>query len=786
MRYCRDTCAVEMSAAELCAVAHKSGSLDARYPYRVLRENEKTGVMLRNTVTYHGITFTVTGYADAVNEENGIWSVTLEKPEKARATQDQYSRLRCLGHFLCAARGLREVKLILQNGKEKKSDAISVATAAQLHAFYESVLARAERAARLEITRREDRIPTAADVAFPYAEAREGQAELAQTTFRTVKKGGRLFAQAPTGIGKTMSVLYPAVRALGEGYCSRIFYLTARAEVRSEAFAAAGKLFAAGAKLRTAVLYAKEQMCLREGGCRREGNSCCNPADCPFARGYFDRADKAVDDLLARQNGFPRTTIMEVASRHRVCPYELSLDLSEQCEILICDYNYVFDPAVYLRRYFGEEGERGDYVFLIDEAHNLPDRARNMYSQELHGAMFEGLYARMDAVADAELEAVFGGFIAVWRRLAALCTEGRERHEDGTESGYYLNRAPMGTLWREFADFKTRLGTFLRSHPDHPLYEELSAVDAELRRYLALTEYYDERFLTWLMLEHGALTLKIYCLDPAGVLDACMARARASVLFSATLTPLDYFADVLGGGRRAAVLDLPSPFPPENLCVTVASGVSTRFEDRAKSYKKVASLIAATVSAKAGNYMVYFPSYEYLENVLQRFRARYPGVTCVVQQKNMRPAERDAFLAAFQADEGVLRVGFCVLGGGFSEGVDLPGSRLIGAVVVGVGIPGLSNERNILRDYFENKCERGYDYAYTYPGMIRVLQAAGRVIRGETDRGVVVLIDDRWAQEPYLHLFPSHWQGIVAAGDAASLARRLQIFWQNASQKRKN
>ena len=273
-------------------------------------------------------------------------------------------------------------------------------------------------------------------------------------------------------------------------------------------------------------------------------------------------------------------------------------------------------------------------------------------------------------------------------------------------------------------------------------------------------------------------TVKLFCLDPSGVLDTAAARARAVVYFSATLTPLDYFSDVLGGGKRATCLALPSPYDPENLCLTVVPGISTRFEDRDKSYKRIAAMIAASVSGRAGNYMVYFPSYDYLEEVYKRFSARYPDVLCIVQTRGMRMREREEFLSSFRADEGVLRVGFAVLGGSFSEGVDLPGSRLIGTVIVGVGIPGLSSERNILRDYFENKCERGYDYAYTYPGMNRILQAAGRVIRREEDRGVVVLIDSRYAEEPYLHLYPEHWRGMVAAGDAQSLSHRVRTFWK--------
>jgi Rad3-related DNA helicase len=433
---------------------------------------------------------------------------------------------------------------------------------------------------------------------------------------------------------------------------------------------------------------------------------------------------------------------------------------------------------VYLRRYFDPlEGERGEYVFLVDEAHNLPDRAREMYSMKLSAEPFEALYARVDPLADPALEEILGGFLIAMRGLSRLCGENRQKNEDGSESGYYLNREPLLNFNETVSVTKGKLEQFQRKFPQHTLTEPLTVLLADLRRFLLMSEHYDSRFLTYVELLCGKVSVQLFCLDPAGLLDATMNRARAAVLFSATLAPIEYFADVLGGGRQAQMLELSSPYDPARLCVTVASGVSTRMEERHKSYRKIATLIAATVSARAGNYIVYFPSYDYMEKVLEQFVDKYPKVPHIVQQRNMKAQERDAFLNYFKQDEGKLRVGFCVLGGSFSEGVDLPGSRLIGSIVVGVGIPGLSNERNMLRDYYENKCERGYDYAYTYPGMNRVLQAAGRVIRDEEDRGVVVLIDDRYADEPYLHLYPKHWEGVVAASTPAALARRLQLFW---------
>ena len=797
MRYNTDTGALELSVVELCALAHQSGHLDARRPRRLKtvlkksrdgvekRENCETNVLLRNTTLYEGISYTVEGVADAVFTENG--NVLVEEIKEGYSPRDDaYSRLRCYAYFLAAAKHLPRVTMRIRTVDQKSGevrDRTVEATVDELYTFYTSLLARISPYAVQEKLRCEERIPSVRGIGFPYPNLREGQSELAESVFRAIRKGQRLFAEAPTGIGKTISTLYPAVKSLGEGLCDRIFYLTPKASTRREAYAAAGKLFAAGARLRTVVLHAKEQMCLCDEGCRAGAVSRCNPELCPYARGYYDRAPAAVFELLSVANGFPRNTILSMAKKHRVCPYELSLDLSEFCEIIICDYNYAFAPDVYLRRYFdASEGERGSYVFLVDEAHNLPDRARDMYSMRLSAAPFEAVYARVDADTDAELETILGGFLIGFRRLAELCTENRHKSEDGSENGYYINRAPLENFAELVKITRGKLDAFLKAQPDHALAEPLTDLSGQLRRYVMLSEYYDGHFLTYLELLEGRIAAQLFCLDPSGVLHSAMGRARSTVLFSATFTPLDYFADVLGGGGQAQKLQLPSPYDPERLCITVAPSVSTRFEDRAKSYKRVASMIAATVSAKAGNYMVYFPSYDYMEKVVAQFTARYPRVPHLVQRRGMTPAEQSEFFEFFKADEGKLRVGFCILGGSFSEGIDLPGSRLIGVVVVGTGIPGLSNERNILRDYYENKCERGYDYAYTFPGMNRVLQAAGRVIRREEDRGVVVLIDSRYAEDPYLHLYPKHWKSLTAAGDAASLAERLHRFWEKQEQ----
>jgi Rad3-related DNA helicase len=649
VHYCTDTYVIAISVDELCALAHRGGNLDTRFPQRSPRavkhinfdklklpkqQGMRRGVLLRNTLSHAGIPYTVEGVADGiVASENLVEEIKISKKSAVPVREDAYSRLRCLAYFYAVSNGLSRVKMrmrLYHTDTDTVQDMYSEANTDELGLFYLSLLSRIEPLARDLLRREEERLPSISRLRFPYPNPREGQTELAESVFRTIRRGERLFAQAPTGIGKTMSTLYPAVKALGEGLCDRIFYLTAKSSVRREAYAAAGMLHEAGARLRAIMLYAKEQMCSHPEGCHNGAFSRCNPKDCPMAKGYFDRSGEAVAEALATRHGYPKSFITEVAERHRVCPYELSLDISEHCEIIICDYNYVFSPDVYLRRYFdAEEGERGRYVFLVDEAHNLPDRARDMYSVSLASAPFREVYACIDP-ADTELEGELGGFLMSLERLGTLCTENHQKHEDGTQSGYYINRAPLENFAGLVARLRQHLDAFIKKNPDHPLFDRLAELTALLRRFSNLSDYYDDRFLTYVQLCCGELSVQLICLDPAGVLGSALGRACASVLFSATLSPLEYFADIMGGGKRARTLDLPSPYDPARLCVAVVPGISTRMEDRKASYRKVATMIAATISARAGNYMVYFPSYDYMERVVEQFETRYGKVPHIV------------------------------------------------------------------------------------------------------------------------------------------------------------
>ncbi len=801
MRYNEESFTIELSVRELCQRALLSGDLGtASFDTSAMAEGREIHkklqaeaggfytpeVTLSNTVQVEGIYYTVSGRADGViRGADGFLCVDEIKCVRAyeffmRPKDVFTAQMKCYAYFLCVRDDLEDIRgrLTYYNVDTQKTKYFDYRLKREeLKKFYFDLLSKIEWLARTEIIRATELLPSAASARFPYPELREGQEIMIREGYSAIKREQRVFIEAPTGTGKTVSSLYPAVRALGDRHIDKIFYLTAKASTRREAYMAAGKLFEGGAKLRTVIITAKEQICpMRQAAALSGKANMCNPTDCPYARGYYDRVGGALGELVAEHHGYPRTLISSVAQKHALCPYELSLELSELCDIIICDYNYAFDPCVYFRRYFSDTGVQGRYAFLIDEAHNLADRARDMYSASVKRSEVYELCEAVGAVSE-ELKSAADALLMATDRLKRLCKGDITKDTEGNDQGFYMSRAPLENYNKELEILKKKCDGWLKKNKDHPMSGEIFGLSSPIRRYLAVNEYFDKGFLCYVELLGGDITVKTYCLDPSATMNTLLRRAKGALLFSATMTPPEYFCDVLGCSKNSAQVSLPSPFDPENLCVTVMDGISARSEDREKNYGRYATVIAATVSQKYGNYIAYFPSYECLEGVYKVFSRKYPKAETVVQSRGMGASQKESFLSAFKDDIGHLRIGFCVLGGAFSEGVDLPGSRLIGSIIFGVGIPALSNERNIIREYFDNSIGMGYEYAYTYPGMNRVLQAVGRVIRREGDRGVAVLVDDRYKEPKYRALFPKHWEGVQYTGNARSLAEILRRFW---------
>jgi Rad3-related DNA helicase len=598
-----------------------------------------------------------------------------------------------------------------------------------------------------EIDKRQNSI---INLPFPYHSYRSGQRKLAGGVYKIVKDGKRLFAQAPTGTGKTISTLYPALKAMGEGACTKIFYLTAKTIGRKTALAAAILMQEKGLIMKTIILTAKAKICFLE-------KPQCNPRDCEYAKGHYDRVKECINDLFENESIYSRVVIEEYALKHKVCPFELSLDMSLWCDTIICDYNYLFDPRASLKRFFSEE--HTDFAFLIDEAHNLPDRAREMFSAKLLKSSF------------LKQKKKFKG------RLGKYLTKINDFFIEKRKNEAIVEQEMPEELIGNLKGFISQAEKVLSNHSQPP-DEELLDLYFQAYSFLKISELYDENYVTYYTVENNDVSVKLFCVNTSFLLNKTLKKGQSAVFFSATLAPIEYFRDICGGELGDYKLCLSSPFPKENLCLLIADNISTKYKDREQSLENVVELIHSVVSNKNGNFFVFFPSYLYMQAVYEAFCNKFQDIETILQSGDMSEEEKENFLDMFKDDFSKCIVGFVVLGGVFSEGIDLVGNRLSGAIIVGVGLPQISLERNIIKDYFNGKNNMGFEFAYTYPGMNKVLQAAGRVIRSETDKGIVLLIDNRFSQKTYKSLFPQEWDHSVKVKSKDDVNKYMLQFWK--------
>ncbi|QSX08416.1 ATP-dependent DNA helicase [Alkalibacter rhizosphaerae] len=601
---------------------------------------------------------------------------------------------------------------------------------------------------------------------FPFEGYRKGQRELAVAAYKSITHEHKLFSQAPTGTGKTISMLYPAMKALGEGEIEKIFYLTAKTITREAPLEALMNMMGKGLSAKVLVLTAKDKICFCD-------ETLCNPGYCSYARGHYDRVDEALIDGFKQTNVFTRSQVEELAREHHVCPFELSLDLALLVDVVICDYNYVFDPRAYLRRFFA--GGRSESVFLIDEAHNLVDRGREMFSAQITKTSFYELKKQWKG-KNKEYESI----------LTKINKEMIFLRKGCKEEGFLSQKEIPVDLMHLLTLFVTQCESMLKE--DQHLQEDGGFLQQyfDVLGFLGIGDFYDGDFITFVESRGSEVTVKLLCLDPATQLkEACM-RGKSSILFSATLSPMGYFKSVLGGEEEDWHMSLESPFTQERLCLMAADNVSTKYHKREDTKGRISDLIQAFIEVRKGNYIVYFPSYRYMESVQEDFVLRYPQTKVVVQKKGLTEEEREEFLELFQEEPQGTFVAFCVLGGIFSEGIDLKGQRLIGAIVVSVGLPQINTQQNLLKDHFEEKYGMGFEFAYMYPGMNKVMQAVGRVIRSESDMGAVLLIDERYGHRNYKRIFPPHWKDSRTVRSAGQLSEDLNEFWQEAENHKKD
>jgi Rad3-related DNA helicase len=750
---------------ELQAGAAKARGLEA---YRA-------EVPLARTFPGERLDLELSGRADGVYEAEGL--VRVEEIKSTRRPLDGLAadgipahrvQLELYGWLLCLEEGREAVGLDLVYVRRADGGVRtfpSVRTRAELDAAYAPAVAaylawldghegcRLDLAAELEAWR------------FPFPAFRAGQREAASFVFRAVRDRKVLFLEAPTGLGKTAAVLYPALKALGRGFGAKVFFLTAK---NSGAAAAEAALAAFGADLphlRWISLTAKAKICFLagDGAAAREAGAAggefrppCDPALCPYARGYYGKLAAAERELFA-YTAFDRARIEALARRHEVCPFELSLDLSVHCDAVVGDYNYAFDSAAKLKRFFAFG--RTDYVLLVDEAHNLVERARSMFSAALSKRRV--LVVRR-AAAPAEkpvLSALNAALLAARKAYAA------ESEATGNRPAVAL-RVPAGVAEAAAAavdgfDARLEAGAVL-SPAVLDLYWDLARAGSVLDRY-------DAGYRTVVDAASGGFELDFRCVDPAPQLEAVLADQRAAVLFSGTLAPERYFVRLVAPNLKPDFVSLPSPFAPDACARYRRDGLSTRWKDRGPNAAAYAAFLLEVFAAAPGNLIVFSPSFAFQDALLAELAAAgWPGAGLAVQPPQLSAEGRERFLAAFAPGSAGAR-GFAVLGGSFAESVDLVGDRLVGAVVFGVGLPQVNVLNDAYRDYFESACGDGYRWAYLYPGLNRVLQAAGRVIRSESDRGFVCLVDERWADGDYRRLLPEDWElePLRAPGDFA-------------------
>jgi len=636
-------------------------------------------------------------------------------------------------------------------------------TSDELSDFFNDLLSKYGFWLRFERDWQTTRDAAISETTFPFETYRKGQRELAVAAYRTIEAEKKLYVSAPTGIGKTLSALFPSIKALGKGMASKIFYLTAKTVTRTVAEEAVRMMMPKNLRIKSITLRAKEKICIN-------GIHACNPEQCQNAKGHYDRVNEALADIISNNDLITPAVTIEYAQKHHVCPHEFGLDAALWCDLVIGDYNHVFDPTVYLKRFF--DSENNDYIFLIDEAHNLVDRVRDMYTASLRKGMFSNVRKQLK-----DKDPLSKNLKKALRQINAYLVDVRKEIDEDPSANVSKERdmvfAALVTL------FSAAAGEWLAARKNSPddMYGEILNLYFEVGTYLMIAEQYDEhnkQYITITDIHRNDVENTLFCLDPSAIIAAGLKRAKSSVLFSATLTPLPYFREILGGGEEDAMLMLPSPFDPSRFITIAHHGISTKYIHREESHSPISEAIFTAISSTKGNYLIFFPSYAYMQKVYEIFCENYSDVDTLLQTTTMSEETRADFLARFDENNPKTLVGFTVLGGIFSEGIDLKGDRLIGSIIIGVGIPKITMRHDLVRDYFNQKNGNGYDYAYVYPGMNKVLQAAGRVIRTESDSGFVLLIDNRYAEAKYRGLFPKHWTDMKMIRETPAISLLLE------------
>lgn len=774
---------IKISIRNLVEFIMRHGSIDNRYTssikaiegirghQRVQKsygDNYTAEVPLKYTLTYEDLEIMVEGRADGILIEDDKTIIDeIKTTTKDLLLIDEntnplhWAQAKCYGYIYSMQNELDNIDIqITYYNIDTKSTRIlrQSYTLKELEEFFFWLIDEYKNWAQLENDWVNKRNESIKKLKFPFENYRPGQRELAVRVYKSITDSKKCFAQAPTGTGKTISTLFPAIKAMGEDKTSKIFYLTAKTITREVAQNTISLMRKKDLNLKAVTITAKEKICKMD-----EVN--CNPEYCPYANGYFDRINNSLKDILAKYNDYSKDNIEKISEEYMLCPFELSLDLTNLSDVIICDYNYVFDPRVYLKRFF--DTKTTDYTFLIDEAHNLVDRAREMYSATLNEEKFvkvKKLISKKDKRITKVIKEIQSYFEDKLEDLTTL------DENDLVESEAPLELCEILSSFIKFVD-----EYLARTNEEN---EELMDLYFDVYSFLSISDFYDKNYTTIYTKTFNGMTIKIYCVNPQKVIEEKMKKAKSNIIFSATLIPMDYFMKMYSYDEEDFIINLKSPFDVKNRLLMIGDNVATTYNKRFETSEDIASYIANCVQAKKGNYMVFFPSYKYMELVFDEMKENYPNINISIQESNMSEEEKEEFLSMFDEDNKETHVGFCVLGGHFSEGIDLTNDKLIGVIIVGVGMPQIGIERDIIKDHMKDS-NKGFDYAYVYPGMIKVLQAAGRCIRTDDDKGVILLLDNRYSQRRYQSLFPYEWYPNFRVRKSDDVKTLCEKFWRN-------
>ena len=743
---------VKISVRNLVEYVYRSGSIESgfrtaatmtegtrihQFIQKGYKESDEKEVFVEAEIPYEDFVVRVDGRCDGLLK-NGD-SITIDEIKSTVHSLDDvqedshpvhWAQAIFYGYIYAGDHDLSEVTIQLTYVQVKTLEQKQfqrVMTYEEMESFVYQVIEEYAHFLKVKIKHKIIRNKTSKTLEFPFKAYREGQRKLAGSVYKTIVDKKTLFASASTGIGKTISTIFPAVKAIGEGKLEKLFYLTAKTITRTAAEEAFRLLIDHGLDIHVLTITAKDKICFQE-------ETICTSIDCPFADGFYDRINEAMIDILEQEKMIDRMIIEQYARKHRVCPFEFSIELAYAVDAIICDYNYIFDPRVSLKRLM--EDQKKKTAILVDEAHNLVDRAREMYSAEIHKSAFLQLKREFKTGS-----------------LAASAKAINDHLLEVKKSEDYLRKDMDTDLVALCETFITEAEAELVQNEHELLLDTYFAV----KNFVKIAELYNDQFVTYIEVHKSEVRMKLFCLDPSEQILKMGKGFKGRVFFSATLHPAGYYKDLLGGQSDDYVVSIPSPFARENIEVIIQP-LSTRYRDREKTIEPMVHFFKDVIDKKQGNFLIFFPSYQYMRNAYEQFTEHYPDVSTIIQDIGMSEAEREDFLAEFNSERDTRLVGFAVLGGIFSEGVDLKGDRLEGVIVVGVGMPQIGFERDIMKNYFQSVGKNGFDYAYVYPGMNKVLQAGGRLIRTDSDTGVIALIDDRFLQKKYQALLPYEWQ----------------------------